>query len=377
MIKKSLIAVALSSMFAVPAFAQNSVTLYGLIDEGLTYASNSAGHSQWAIQSGVEGGSRWGLKGSEDLGGGTRAIFQLENGYNLSTGTLGQGGLEFGRQAWVGLANQRWGTLTVGRQYDPLVDNVAQTTSNGQWGGLFSHPSDIDNTDNAFRVNNSVKYVTPTWSGVTAEAMYAFGGVAGKFRQNSTIAGGANYRNGPLYLGAAYFYATNPAQQFADGGFKPNAIPGVSNGQGAFGYVGNPRNMQNIGVGGAYTIGDARFSLAYTNTKFDDASGVRGNTVTFDNYEIWGQYRVTPATTLGAGYTFTAGKVNYNGAKPKYNQVNLLADYALSKRTDVYLNGVYQKASGGAKADIYQGFPAVESSTTTQWIARAGLRVKF
>jgi predicted porin len=82
----------------------------------------------------VEGGSRWGLKGNDDLGGETRAIFQLENGYNLSTGTLGQGGLEFGRQAWVGLANQGWGTLTIGRQYDPVVDMVAPTTSNGQWG---------------------------------------------------------------------------------------------------------------------------------------------------------------------------------------------------------------------------------------------------
>jgi len=377
MIRKSLLAIALSSMFAAPAFAQSSVTLYGLIDEGLTYASNSAGHSQWAVQSGVEGGSRWGLKGSEDLGGGTKAIFQLENGFNISTGAAGQGGLQFGRQAWAGLSNQRWGTLTVGRQYDPVVDIIGQTTSNGQWGGLFSHPSDIDNTDNAFRVNNSLKYLTPSWKGVTAEAMYAFGGVAGNFRQNSTITGGASYRNGPLYLGAAYFYATNPAQQFADGNFKPNATPGVSNGEGAFGYVGNPRNMQNIGVGGTYTIDQAHLSFAYTNTKFDDASGVTGNTVTFDNYEIWGQYRVTPATTLGAGYTFTEAKGDYNGAKPKYNQVNLLADYAFSARTDVYFNGAYQKASGGANADIYQGFPAAQSSNTTQWVARAALRVRF
>jgi predicted porin len=86
---------------------------------------------------------------------------------------------------------------------------------------------------------------------------------------------------------------------------------------------------------------------------------------------------VTPATTLGAGYTFTEGKVDYNGARPKYNQVNLLADYALSKRTDVYLNAAYQKAAGGANADIYQGFPGSESSTTTQWVARAALRVRF
>ncbi|MEA3128842.1 MAG: hypothetical protein QOF46_637 [Paraburkholderia sp.] len=377
MIRKSLLALALSNAFAIPAFAQSSVTLYGMIDEGLTYVSNSAGHSQWAMQSGVEGGSRWGLRGSEDLGGGTKAIFQLENGFNVSTGGLGQGGLEFGRQAYVGLANQRWGTLTLGRQYDPIVDIIAPTTSNGQWGGLFSHPSDIDNTDNAFRVNNSVKYVTPTWSGLTAEAMYAFGGVAGDFRKESTIGAGADYHNGPFYLGAAYFYATNPAQQFPDGGFKPNAIPGVSNGEGAFGYVGNPANMQNIGVGAAYTAGPARITLAYTNTRFEDASGVAGNTVTFSNYEIWGQYHVTPVTTLGAGYTFTEAKVDYNGAKPKYNQINLLADYALSKRTDVYLNAAYQKAAGGANADIYQGFPGSESSTTTQWVARAALRVRF
>jgi predicted porin len=58
MIRKSLLALALSNAFAIPAFAQSSVTLYGMIDEGLTYVSNAAGHSQWALQSGVEGGVR-------------------------------------------------------------------------------------------------------------------------------------------------------------------------------------------------------------------------------------------------------------------------------------------------------------------------------
>ena len=74
------------------------------------------------------------------------------------------------------MTNNGWGQLTLGRQYDASVDIVQPTTFNGQWGPLFSHPSDIDNSDNGFRVNNTVKYVTPTWAGVTAEAMYAFGG---------------------------------------------------------------------------------------------------------------------------------------------------------------------------------------------------------
>jgi len=375
--KKAIFGVALSSIFATPVFAQNSVTLYGIIDAGITYTNNSAGHALWQAQSGIAQGSRWGLKGTEDLGGGTKAIFQLENGFNAFNGRLAQGGLEFGRQAYVGLTNNTWGTLTLGRQYDPIVDIVQATTFNGQWGALYSHPSDIDNSDNGFRVNNAVKYVTPTISGLSAEAMYAFGGVAGSFGQKSTIAGGLTYANGPLYLGAAYFYAKSPAAQFLDGNFEPNGVPGVSNGEGAFGYVGVPSNMQIIGAGGTYTLGPAEIGLDYTNTRFDNSSGVTGNTVKFDNYEIWGQFHVTPAATLGGGYTFTEGKVDFNGAKPKYNQFNLVADYLLSKRTDVYLSGIYQKASGGANADIYEGLAGSESSTTSQVVARIGIRHKF
>lgn len=84
--------------FAAPAFAQTSVTLYGVIDEGFDYTNNVLGSHNYALQSGLAQGSRWGLKGAEDLGGGLRAIFQLENGFNVNNGRLLQGGLEFGRQ---------------------------------------------------------------------------------------------------------------------------------------------------------------------------------------------------------------------------------------------------------------------------------------
>ncbi|CAE6705513.1 Outer membrane porin protein [Paraburkholderia nemoris] len=80
------------------AHAQNSVTLYGIIDTGLTYVSNDGGSKSISMSSGNESGSRWGLKGSEDLGGGLKTIFQVENGFNSTNGKLGQGSRLFGRQ---------------------------------------------------------------------------------------------------------------------------------------------------------------------------------------------------------------------------------------------------------------------------------------
>ncbi|MEA3120249.1 MAG: hypothetical protein QOI13_3519 [Paraburkholderia sp.] len=378
--KKSLLALAVTSAVAAPAFAQSSVTLYGIIDVGITYVNNAAGHSQWQEQSGIAQGSRWGLKGAEDLGGGTKAIFQLENGFSPNNGALGQSSREFGRQAYVGLSNDRYGTLTLGRQYDPVVDMAQATTFNGQWGALFSHPADIDNTDNGFRVNNSVKYVSPTFSGLQAEAMYAFGGVAGKFGQNSTIGGGLSYTAGPLYLGAGYFFAKNPAAQFNDGNFTAaNQPPGaVSSSSGIWGLVGLPSNMQVISAGGNYTLGKALFGANFSNVRFDNANGVGGNTVWFNSYELWGQYSLTPATTLGAGYTFTNGKVDATGQRPKYGQLNAIADYALSKRTDVYVMGIYQHAmSGDVTADIYAPLFAGASSNSNQVVGRVGIRHKF
>ncbi|MEK7917687.1 porin [Burkholderia contaminans] len=375
---KSLIALAVTSAVAVPVFAQSSVTLYGVIDVGIDYVNNStdsSGHHgpQWSAVSGVTQGSRWGLKGSEDLGGGTKAIFQLENGFNPFTGTLNQHGREFGRQAYVGLTNASFGTLTLGRQYDPIVDLVQPTTMNGNWGALFSHPSDIDNTDNGFRINNAVKYVSPSYAGLQAEALYAFGGVAGSFGTNSTISAGLSYKAGPLYLGAAYFYARNPAEQFNDANFQSNG----STTHGIFNYVGLPSNMQTFGLGGTYAIGPALIGVSYSNVRFDNANGVVGSSTKFDNAELWGQYSLTQAATLALGYTYTWGKQDATGARPKYNQLNAMADYRLSSRTDVYVQGIFQHATGGANADIYDGFAGGQSTTNNQVLARVGMRHKF
>ena len=100
---------------AATAHAQSNVTLYGLIDTSLVYTNNQKGGTNYQMSSGVESGSRWGMKGAEDLGGGLKAIFQLENGFSSTVGTLGQNGRMFGRAAFVGITSQTFGSFTAGR----------------------------------------------------------------------------------------------------------------------------------------------------------------------------------------------------------------------------------------------------------------------
>ena len=394
--KKSLLALAALGAFAGAVHAQSSVTLYGIIDAGLTYVNNTKGESLLAMQSGITQGSRWGLKGSEDLGGGLKTVFQLEDGFNTFTGKAGQGGLDFGRQAYVGLSGATWGTVTIGRQYDTIDDYVQPATLNGNWSAYYSHAGDIDNSDNAYRVNNAIKYASPSYNGLTFGGMYAFGGVAGEFGKDSMFGLGTSYANGPIYLTAAYEYARNPVSQFTDGNWVASSNnPAAS---GAFGYVGGlcgstltgnalaacnaaqPTSSQIIGAGGTYTIGAAKLGLDYTNTKFANANGTTSS-VTFNNIEFWGQYSLTPATTLIAGDTFTFGKTGYTitgvGTTPKWNQFNLMADYALSKRTDVYIMTAWEEAYGGAQASIYNGLLASPASGRSQVEVRLGIRAKF
>lgn len=377
--KKSFLAFAASCVAVGSASAQSSVTLYGVLDEGVTYVNSSRdgsgnGHSLVALQSGVVQGSRWGLKGSEDLGGGLKTIFQLENGFNVNNGRSGQAGRLFGRQAFVGLASDEWGAVTLGRQYDAIVDYVQPATMNGNWGATFSHAGDIDNSDNGFRINNAIKYASPSLSGLRFGGLYALGGASG----NSTLSMGASYAGGPLYLSAGYLYAKNPVQQFDDGNWvNPGSDP-------FFGILDNPSDMQVIGAGGTYDFGPALLGANYTNTRYRNTVG--GVPARFDNYELWGQYQLSGAATLVAGYTFTRVHQSsvYGDDVPTYGQINLMADYALSRRTDVYVQGIWQRAYGAdpstgqpMPASIYTGFPGNLSGTNNQVSARLGIRTKF
>jgi GBP family porin len=379
--KKTLMVAALTGVFATAAQAQSSVTLYGLIDAGITYTNNQQGHSNFKATSGSVNGSRWGLRGAEDLGGGLKAIFVLENGFNIFNGTLKQNSRLFGRQAFVGLASNQFGAVTLGRQYDSMVDYVGPLALTGtQYGGTqFAHPFDNDNLDNSFRVNNSVKYTSANFGGFKFGGMYGFSNEAGGFADNRAYSVGASYNYGPLNIAAAYLQLNNDVNQAV-----PNALGAVSGD--------NPLaagRQRTFGGGLSYAFGPATVGFVFTQTMLDNALGVTAagtggaaipfseSHARFTNYEVNGRYSLTPALSVAGAYTYTDSRIS--GESPKFHQVSLQTAYALSKRTDVYLQGEYQHVSDG---DNVPGLGATitgvgVSSTENQVSATIGLRHRF
>src|ERR1700754_4668541 len=202
--RNQLAVAAVMASFSCIAHAQSSVTLYGVVDAGVLYTNNNKGSAQTSLSQATP--SRWGLRGSEDLGGGLSAIFTLENGFTTATGTLSQGGLEFGRKAFVGVSSTTWGTVTAGRQYSASDDLMFQFASGSDWIatglGFGTHASDVDNLDTSNRIQNAVKYLSPTIGGLTFGALYSLGGQAGDFSRNEGIDAGGLYAAGAVKRGA-------------------------------------------------------------------------------------------------------------------------------------------------------------------------------
>jgi predicted porin len=376
--KKTSIAVTVSLLMGTTgvAHAQSSVTLYGIIDVGVNYVSNQKagnGAKNFVLTDGPPQASRWGLKGSEALGGGLNAIFVLENGFAVNSGTLSQGGRMFGRQAYVGVSGSSWGALTFGRQYDSVVDYIAPATGDGTYGGgYFGHMFDADNMGNDFRVQNSVKFKSSSFNGLSFSSIYGFSNQAGGFARNRAWSVGGGYSGGGLSIGAAYEQLDNPGAN-TDGAIS-------STGDAPF-IAGRHRIF---GVGGTYTFGALWTGLAWTRVILNGITSgpIVSDYLRLDSYEANARYDITPAMFVAGGYIFTDGKqgTGSNATSPKWHQVNLMVDYALSKRTDVFVMGIYQKAAGDATfAFIYgNGSTSIQSpGTAHQVVARLGIRHKF
>jgi len=199
----SLRAVSIAALLASSAFAasaQSTVTVYGVVDMYLQYAKGTK--SVTSIESGGLSGSRLGFKGAEDLGGGLKTIFQLEMGLAADTGASTQGGLAFGRQAYVGLSSSDLGTVTLGRQYIPQF-NVLDTFDPFATGAGSAASSGIVSTTS--RANNSVVYQSPTVSGFSATALLSLGesSTTPKTAGNQYSLG-AQYAAGPFSAGLAW-----------------------------------------------------------------------------------------------------------------------------------------------------------------------------
>ncbi|MDC8759817.1 porin [Janthinobacterium fluminis] len=203
--KKSIISLAVLAAASNMAFAQSNVTIYGVVDAGIVSERGAAVGSTTKVSSGIASASRLGFRGTEDLGNGLSAVFGLEAGFNVDTGTQNEGGL-FGRQTFLGLKSTTLGTVTLGNQYtsyykaltevaDPFAGGYAGTATN-----LFPSTQ---------RAKNSIVYVSPAFSGFTGEVSYTLGEQAGSNKSGRQVGAAVAYANGPLNARLVYSVANN------------------------------------------------------------------------------------------------------------------------------------------------------------------------
>lgn len=328
--KKSLIALAVLGAFAGTAFAQTNITIYGIVDAGIVYDNNGdpAGKT-WRLDSGIQSGSRIGFRGTEDLGGGLSAIFNLENGFNADNGTLGQGTATtnrlFGRQAWVGLKGG-FGAVKLGRQLSPLytalydVDpfhiGLAGNAQRAFGYGLY-------NIDPFLRIDNTLSYSSPDISGFNGIVSYGFGEVPGAFSSNRNAAVGLAYVAGPVNV------------QFVYQDSKTVALPGTT--PGALGAVfGATANLRTAFIGGYYDFGVAKAHLAYADSKADSGTA----SLKDRNWLLGVSAPVGPVGTVMASWIRNDVRDISSGAS---NQYAIGYTHALSKRTNLYTSVGYTR----------------------------------
>lgn len=378
----------LLGLSSLSVHAQSSVTIYGVLDAGFVYNSNANGQHQVSLTSGNVQGDRWGFQGKEDLGGGLATVFKLESGFNIANGTSSPSGSLFGRVAWVGLSDGE-STVTVGRQYDSIVDYVQQGSGALYWGSLYAvHPGDYDNIANSWRTNNSIKYRLDTHYGFSLSGLFGFGNTAENFGINRIVSVGAGYDIGGFHLGVAYTDIHDP--NFSFYGNNPTSSTTASNmsfSTAISGYA-SAGTEKLSGATATYSWGASRIALLYTRAAFGDLgalSGIpnaygSGATAVLSTYDVNYTYRVTPTLVTGVGYALTAGHSMNGQDGAKYHQFDVGADYNLSKRTDLYAAVVYQHATGNdsrsepAVANIAGVGPA---SGDKQTLVILGMRHKF
>lgn len=328
------------------AYAQSSVTLYGILDAGVSYLKTNDGN-RYTLQNGTIYGNRWGLKGSEDLGDGLKAIFQVESGFQIGTGKSSQGSRLFGRQSFVGLSSSRWGTIDAGRMYEPVVDLVHPLTADGSYGSVvFATPGDVDNNDFSARVSNAIKYVSPTINGLKFEALVAPGGVAGSLGQGYTWSTAAVYSAGPFRFAAGYHDSVNANS--TTGGLRTGWTSNTDDGQFEGGSINSAYQTAHVlGIGQAaaqYDSGPWQFGVGYSNARYTaDGESTFANTETYNTGRAYGFYRITPVAIIGMGYVYTSAK---GDASSHYNDVSAGGFYLLSKQTELYAVATFQRASG-------------------------------
>ncbi|KFX81007.1 porin [Ralstonia solanacearum] len=370
---------------SMQAVAQSSVTLYGVVDTAMAYSSNQGGHSNTYLSQGNLLASKFGLYGTEDLGGGTQALFRLESGFNSATGAQSAAGYIFNRQAFVGLSNKDYGMLTAGRQYTPYFQYVAALgPTNVLTGATGAHPGDVDALDTTLRFNNSLTYTLPKIGGLQASVQYGMGEQPGSISGGSSFSGAVRYDYQAFAWSAGYIHLKNISTSNSIGTFANNA-PINS------GYA-SADSAQMIATAARYTFDKLMVGLNYSNVQYKPGAGsLFTETAMFNTYGLIATYTLTPAVTVAAGYSYTAEKArNGVSSAARYHQFSMEQTYALSKRTAFYALEAYQKASGktlrtvggvstivDAVASVGDSQNGTPSNTGHQFVGMVGIRHLF
>lgn len=386
--KKTLLTAALVAGFASAAHAETSVTLYGLVDGGVGYntqkttwsgdfGSGSFKTRGFEFKNGVKNGNRWGLKGTEDLGNGTSAIFQLESGFDLGNGRSAQDGRLFGRKAVVGLTGESWGTLTLGRQYNAADDFVAPIDPFGTGWGQAAVGSAFGGSVSA-RYDNVVKYVTPNfsgfqlglgWTGDNNKQTYrndTYGPDWDKEDKSNGFTFGLGYNNGPIQVGASFDYLRNK----------------VTDSRNPFGDVDTKVKVWNLGF--AYDFDVVKLHLMYgqqndgaiggiglaESIALPDFGGVDylGDFIAVDGYrqKSWLLGLSAPVTEAGKVYfSYTGNNIKnkdlFDG-KVTSHIFNLGYLHSLSKRTSVYAVASYGQSKLKVNETVFDGQAKLKST---------------
>jgi predicted porin len=366
-----------ASLIGASAFAQSSVTLYGLIDAGVEYVShaNSAGDHLVRMPGGGEYLSRWGFRGSEDLGGGLHAIFTLENGFNTRGGDLGQGGRLFGRQAWVGI-DGRWGALTFGRQYNMaswvLSDAEILAPDTNGIGAL-------DNYLPSARSDNTVAY-KGTFKGLTLGATYSLGRdstgtgnspgqgtcagqVAGDYSQCKDWSAMIKYDSATFGLATAY------DEQRGGKGAAANFFNGVA----PFPIASGSDKDARLQANGYVNIAPFKIGGGWLGRRVQSDSpaihDVRSNL-----FYLGVEYFAAPDVSVDA----EAFRIIISQQDARATMAALRATYFLSKATAVYVKGAYLwNSAHAAFSATAGGGGTTPAKGTGQFATMIGIRKFF
>lgn len=371
------IMIAMLSVFTLSATAEPVLTYSKgplniggliLIDGGYTYVDNQAGSAETDFQSGMQSPNLIGFNGSYSVNDDLSVIFNLENQFALEDGkTVGDG--LFSRQAWLGVKTA-YGSITAGKQYDFMFESLSQN----RWGRKLASVSlhqmqqgpfdnfllpgpvpgvpdifhlDFNRTAGAWRVDDSVKYMSPEINGFTAGVMYGgdgvdYAGVDGDRTNSETLSGGINYRGDEFRANVAYTKTDD--------------------------FLGLGSDVENYGAGFALDFGPHTLDAIYTNTRNMTSKGE------IDVYGVGFNASVAKDISLYTNFQFMDGNAVLKNREAKQLGATLLYHY--TPNIDFYGTIVYQDTSGdggGAQARI--AAIGASSDDESQFITRIGLRL--